>query len=141
MKILFLRESEGVYQFGQKRIHVRVEKGGQVLIRVGGGFMTAAEFIETYTPAEVNKIQRQDASKRFAQKIRTQRLSRDLSQSSLEKTPIEFSQVPASMYQSRDGNKVSRFKTLPSFSPTKQHLRTRSRVKTNRTQSSIFKDE
>ena len=28
MKIMFLRESEGVYQFGQKRVYVKVEKGG-----------------------------------------------------------------------------------------------------------------
>lgn len=28
LKIMFLRESEGVYQFGQKRVYVKVEKGG-----------------------------------------------------------------------------------------------------------------
>ena len=27
LKIMFLRESEGVYQFGQKRVYVKVEKG------------------------------------------------------------------------------------------------------------------
>lgn len=27
IKILFLRESEGVYQFGQKRVYVKIEKG------------------------------------------------------------------------------------------------------------------
>jgi hypothetical protein len=27
MNIMFLRESEGVYQFGQKRVYVKVEKG------------------------------------------------------------------------------------------------------------------
>lgn len=27
MKILFLRESEGVYQFGQKRVYIKIEKG------------------------------------------------------------------------------------------------------------------
>ena len=41
LKILFLRESEGVYRFGHRRVHVKVEKGNQVLIRVGGGYMTA----------------------------------------------------------------------------------------------------
>ena len=69
MKILFLRESEGVYYFGQKRIHVRVEKGNQVLVRVGGGFMTVSEFIETYTPLEVNKIERRDVTRRFTHKL------------------------------------------------------------------------
>ena len=27
MKIMFLRESEGVYYFGQKRVHVKIERG------------------------------------------------------------------------------------------------------------------
>ena len=27
LKIMFLRESEGVYQFGQKRVYVKIEKG------------------------------------------------------------------------------------------------------------------
>ena len=45
MNIMFLRESDGVYQFGQKRVHVKVEKGNQILCRVGGGFMHIDEFI------------------------------------------------------------------------------------------------
>ena len=39
LKIMFLRESEGVYQFGTKRVYIKVEKGNQILCRVGGGFM------------------------------------------------------------------------------------------------------
>ena len=27
LKILFLREADGVYQFGQKRVYVKIEKG------------------------------------------------------------------------------------------------------------------
>jgi len=46
MKIMFLRESEGVYRFGQKRVNVKVEAGNQVLVRVGGGFLTVDEFIK-----------------------------------------------------------------------------------------------
>ena len=45
LKIMFLRESEGVYQFGQKRVYVKCEKGGQILVRVGGGFMHIDNFI------------------------------------------------------------------------------------------------
>jgi hypothetical protein len=45
MKIMFLRESEGVYRFGQKRIYVKVEKGDKILVRVGGGFMHIEDFI------------------------------------------------------------------------------------------------
>mmetsp|Transcript_17196 Transcript_17196/g.28966 ORF Transcript_17196/g.28966 Transcript_17196/m.28966 type:complete len:119 (+) Transcript_17196:557-913(+) len=39
LKIMFLRESEGVYQFGQKRVYIKIEKGDQIFVRVGGGFM------------------------------------------------------------------------------------------------------
>ena len=46
---MFLRESEGVYQFGQKKVFVKVEKGDRILIKVGGGFMMIDEFIDTYT--------------------------------------------------------------------------------------------
>lgn len=50
MNIMFLRESEGVYQFGQKRVYVKVEKGDTILVRVGGGYMHIDEFIQQYTP-------------------------------------------------------------------------------------------
>ena len=45
MNIMFLRESEGVYQFGQKRIYIKIEKGEKILVRVGGGYMGIEEFI------------------------------------------------------------------------------------------------
>jgi len=50
LKILFLRESEGVYRFGQKRVYIKVEKGDSCLVRIGGGFMNIEEFIRIYTP-------------------------------------------------------------------------------------------
>ena len=46
MKIMFLRESEGVYQFGQRRVYIKVEKGNNLLVRVGGGFMHIQDFIQ-----------------------------------------------------------------------------------------------
>ena len=57
---MFLRESEGVYQFGQKRVYVKIEKGDQILVRVGGGFMHIDQFIEQYTEQEVEKLERRD---------------------------------------------------------------------------------
>ena len=56
MNIAFVRESEGVYQFGQKRVYIKVEKGDRILVRVGGGYMSIEEFIWQYTPEEVEKI-------------------------------------------------------------------------------------
>ena len=45
LKIMFMRESEGVYEFGSRRINVRIEKG-KILIRVGGGYMAIDEFLD-----------------------------------------------------------------------------------------------
>lgn len=36
---LFIREGEGVYSFGSKKIYVKMESG-KIFIRVGGGFLT-----------------------------------------------------------------------------------------------------
>ena len=65
MKILFLRESEGVYQFGQKRVYIKIWKGNQLVVRVGGGYMLIQDFIEQYTAQEVERIQRKDVISRF----------------------------------------------------------------------------
>ena len=45
LKIMFLRESTGVYQFGSKRVNIRIENG-KILIRVGGGYLNIDEFID-----------------------------------------------------------------------------------------------
>jgi len=65
MGIMFLRESEGVYQFGQKRVYVKIEKGDKILVRVGGGFMGIDEFIQQYTPEETDKITRKNVFDKF----------------------------------------------------------------------------
>lgn len=54
-----------MYQFGQKRVYVKIEKGNQIQVRVGGGFMHIDDFIELYTPQEVEKIERRDVIGRF----------------------------------------------------------------------------
>ena len=56
MKIMFLRESEGVYRFGQKRVYIKAEQGGKIVVRVGGGFMGLDEFVRTYEVNEYDKI-------------------------------------------------------------------------------------
>ena len=45
LKILFMRESEGVYQFGTKRVSVRVDMD-RINIRVGGGYLSIDEFLD-----------------------------------------------------------------------------------------------
>ena len=68
LKIMFLRESTGVYEFGTKRVEVRQAKG-KLLIRVGGGYMGIDEFLQNYTPLELEKLERRDPLKRFAEKV------------------------------------------------------------------------
>ena len=66
LKIMFMRESEGVYEFGSKRVHVRIENGGKIKIRVGGGYLSIDEFLDQFTPDELEKLKRKDPLKRFS---------------------------------------------------------------------------
>ena len=88
MKILFLRESEGVYQFGARRVFIKIEKGNQILVRVGGGFMLIEEFIKQYTDAQVERRGRNDVATRFQRKLSVQRISRQQSITARETSPI-----------------------------------------------------
>ena len=45
LKIMFMRESEGVYQFGTKRIYVKCVKD-KIEIKVGGGWLSVDEFLD-----------------------------------------------------------------------------------------------
>ena len=51
-------------------MYLKVEKGGNILVRVGGGFLHIDDFLEQYTQLEVDKIQRKDVLARFENKIR-----------------------------------------------------------------------
>ena len=72
LKIMFLRESSGVYEFGSKRVNVRIEKD-KILIRVGGGYMSIDEFLDQNTPVELEKLERRDPLKRFSEKVAMQK--------------------------------------------------------------------
>jgi len=50
----FEREAEGVYKYGKKRVFMKIEKD-QIIIRVGGGYLTIEEFIEQYCDCETSK--------------------------------------------------------------------------------------
>jgi len=67
-----MRETEGVYQFGSKRVAVKVEKDN-IKIRVGGGYLSIDEFLDQYTPVELEKLERKDPLKRFGEKISIQK--------------------------------------------------------------------
>ena len=57
-----------MYEFGTRRVEVQVKKS-KILIRVGGGYINIDEFLEQYTPQELEKLERRDPLKRFAEKV------------------------------------------------------------------------
>ena len=57
---MFLREKEGVYEFGSKRITMKIECD-TIQVRVGGGYLTIDEFLDTYTSPELERIERRVA--------------------------------------------------------------------------------
>jgi myosin heavy subunit len=68
LKILFMRETEGVYQFGTKRVVVKIDKD-KINIRVGGGYLSIDEFLDQYTPTELEKIERKDPARKFNDRL------------------------------------------------------------------------
>ena len=68
LKVMFMREASGVYQFGTKRVSVEVHQS-RIKVRVGGGYMSIDEFLEQYTPTEVEKLARNDPLVKFASKV------------------------------------------------------------------------
>lgn len=45
LKIMFLRMQEGIYEFGTRRVSVKVERSS-ILVKVGGGWLQVDEFLE-----------------------------------------------------------------------------------------------
>lgn len=65
---MFLKETDGVYQFGSRRVYVRVDRD-KITVRVGGGYLSLDEFLDMYTPMELEKIERNDPIKKFSEKV------------------------------------------------------------------------
>lgn len=88
LKIMFMRESSGIYQFGSRKIYVRVEKD-RIIIRVGGGYLTIDEFLDIYTPIELERIERKGTSRKVIEKVAIQRtlIGRELREESPIRSP------------------------------------------------------
>ena len=102
---MFMRESEGVYEFGSRRILVKVERD-KIQIKVGGGFLGIDEFLDQYTPAELEKLERKDPLKKFSEKVVLQKTV--VTQPANERSPVKspVKQRPAS------GSPVKKKKTV-----------------------------
>ena len=55
LKMMFKRVSEGVYEFGTKKVTMKLENN-YLKVRTGGGYLTIDEFAEQYLPLELNKF-------------------------------------------------------------------------------------
>ena len=71
-----MRESEGVYEFGSRRVMVKVERG-KIQIKVGGGYLSIDEFLDQYTPVELERLERNDPLKRFSERVAVQKVVGD----------------------------------------------------------------
>lgn len=54
LKVLFIRDQEGLNSFGSKKCNVKIENG--LKVRVGGGYLNIQEFVEQYLPLELEKL-------------------------------------------------------------------------------------
>jgi len=72
MRIMFLKESTGVYHFGSRRVYVKVDRE-KITVRVGGGFLSLDEFLDIYTPMELERVERNDPIKKFSEKVAVQK--------------------------------------------------------------------
>ena len=72
LKIMFMREADGVYQFGTKRIRVYC-KSDKIQIQVGGGYLSIDEFLDQYTPVELERLERKDPMRKITDRIALQK--------------------------------------------------------------------
>ncbi|KAL4492980.1 hypothetical protein ABPG72_020759 [Tetrahymena utriculariae] len=89
-RTLFIREGSGVYQFGSKKVYVKIEQD-KILIRTGGGFIGLEEFLDLYTPSELERYHRNDPLKVLNQNYS---VNKKLSQSKLVNEIKEMQTVP-----------------------------------------------
>ena len=51
---MFFRVEPGVYSFGTRRVNIKQEQG-KLKVRVGGGWIGVDEFLDQYTPEELER--------------------------------------------------------------------------------------
>lgn len=109
LPVSFCRQDEGLYLFGTKRVFIKLENGN-IVIRVGGGYMRVEEFVEIYTPLELGKLAQTHEKQRL---LRSGLLTRLASSSHLERREgrLEISPQRASKllkeFLERGGEKFS----------------------------------
>ena len=54
LKVMFLREAPGVYEFGSRKVMIKLERE-KLQVKVGGSTLSIEEFLEQYTPKELRR--------------------------------------------------------------------------------------
>jgi len=67
LKVMFIRECEGIYLFGTRRVNIKAEKNN-IVVRKGGGYIKIEEFIIHYTPIELERLTWNDPIKKMTDK-------------------------------------------------------------------------
>ena len=116
LKIMFMREQAGVYEFGSKRVMVKVEKD-KIQVRVGGGYLSIDEFLDQHTPLELAKLERRDPLKRFSEKV------------AVGKLLAERKSSPAKRWRKRKPEMFKSFKTAEIYILQEKNKTRRSRNK------------
>jgi hypothetical protein len=107
----FKRLDEGNYQFGTKKIRAQILHAGLV-VRVGGGFMSFAQFVEKYGKSEFTKIIKlQGGSDTTSRLLRT---GGEL------KTTVAAASTPSSRSTSRSTSRQGSRSTSRTGSPTRK---------------------
>lgn len=99
---LFIRERDGVYQFGSKRVYVKAE-GDRVFIRVGGGFLTLDEFLRIHVPIELEKMAVRDPVNVLSKNIAVNKMVSGRAVSDRERSKITPLTYKNAVNYSRDG--------------------------------------
>ena len=87
LKIMFMRESDGVYQFGSKRVRVMCVRD-KIQIQVGGGYLSLDEFLDQYTPTELQVLERKDPMRRMTDRIALQKTLQGVRSESPNASPV-----------------------------------------------------
>ena len=99
---LFLRERDGVYQFGTKRIYIKIENE-KIFIRVGGGFLTLEEFLRTHVPQELERMAVKDPIQVLSKNIAVNKLVSGRSVNDKEKTKVTPLTYKSALSFTREG--------------------------------------
>jgi hypothetical protein len=68
LPIPFRRVKSGIYLFGKTRLHMAIANGN-LIVRVGGGYMRLAEFLKTNLPLETARMRESNVFKAYLAKI------------------------------------------------------------------------